>query len=507
MRPGICTSRKTHVGAEAADFLHGLPPRGGLARERHVGEGREQVGEALPGEGLVVGDEHAEGRGRGHGASGAGVEGQFHGGDTAARRAGGEAEPSGVAVARGEAGARVGEAHALVRAGAHEAGPIVLDLHDERRAHPLRRHRHVPRAVFEARHPVLDGVLDKRLEQQRGHERAGHAGRNVERRREPVAEADALDVEVVVEESDLVGEGDLALPRVVEHAAQEGAQAGHHAAHARRVALGEGGNGVERVEEKVRVELHPQRVEARGGQQRRQAHRLGLALAAPGEVGPRVPGGEQRQVEEQVAEKAGGRRQRLRTQRGQSHRRGRRAALRRKQAGAPVAARRGLPDRRRTGRQGDALRGLVDGRGQQQADAEVERGAAEPPVGLQRQVLGERQHNRRGPRPQRPGEQHAPEERIHRHVGPRRVERAEDGEEREHGAPQREAEKHVAPAEPAARRRGVGKAVVVHGRGRTGQIRRPPPLRRSVRSRPGAVHDGRVRLVTPGAWNGRAPVF
>src|SRR5690606_12446845 len=172
----------------------------------------------------------------------------------AATGRGSEGERGGGSVERVEAGARVAEADALRRALGglvRQAGAVVLHVEHEAGARSARADGEAAGAVLDAADAVLDGVLDERLEDQVRHERVERAGLDLLGHVERALEADALDVQVVAEEVELVAERDLGGGGLVEGAAQERAQAGDDAADAGGIALDEGADGVERVEEEV----------------------------------------------------------------------------------------------------------------------------------------------------------------------------------------------------------------------------------------------------------------
>src|SRR5690606_21333124 len=80
-----------------------------------------------------------------------------------------------------------------------------------------------------------------------------------------VPEPDLLDGEVVVHEADLVGEGDERARAGVEGVPEDARQPLDGALGLARLLLDERGDGVERVEEEVRVDLRAERDELRLG--------------------------------------------------------------------------------------------------------------------------------------------------------------------------------------------------------------------------------------------------
>ena len=112
---------------------------------------------------------------------------------------------------------------------------------------------------------VLDRILDERLEQQHRDTRVGGRGVDVERDDQPVAEARALDVEIVVEENELLAQRHLVL-LFIEAATQQRSEPNDHRARARRVLEREDRDRIERVEQKMRPQLRAERVELRASE-------------------------------------------------------------------------------------------------------------------------------------------------------------------------------------------------------------------------------------------------
>ena len=187
-------------------------------------------------------------------------------GDGAAVGSGTEGEGGGVAVEGREPVACVGEADARDGAVGRDvgAGAVVGDGEHE----PLgavrvrlgaRTDPDLPRASDQSAHTMLDGVLSQRLERQRRHQRAEHIGVDGLLDRQSVAEAGLLDREVVARQRQFIGERDLGPTVSVEHAPEQARQLGHHRLRPLGVALDERADRVERVEQEVGVELHPER--------------------------------------------------------------------------------------------------------------------------------------------------------------------------------------------------------------------------------------------------------
>jgi hypothetical protein len=78
--------------------------------------------------------------------------------------------------------------------------------------------------------------------------------------------ADFHDLEVSPKQVELLAERDLLFRRALDGVSEELAQSRDHAPHAARVAFHQRRDRVQRIEEKVRVELHAQGVEPRFGE-------------------------------------------------------------------------------------------------------------------------------------------------------------------------------------------------------------------------------------------------
>ena len=151
---------------------------------------------------------------------------------------------------------------------------------------------------------MLERVLDDRLQHEIGDEGAEGLFGNVEVDAEASLEADLHDVDVAAQQRELVAERHFVRRAAVHRLAQQLAEPGDHLPHARGVALDEGGDGVEGVEEEVRIELHPQGVEPRFGQLCLQRGRLARADLIAEEVLAREAGREHRQVRDELIEEA-----------------------------------------------------------------------------------------------------------------------------------------------------------------------------------------------------------
>src|ERR1035437_6517696 len=108
---------------------------------------------------------------------------------------------------------------------------------------------------------MLEGVLDEGLHDERRHESAHRARLERVAHGEPVAETNLLDRQVLLDERELRLEWQLGLGGRVEGEAEKLCEAREHEVRGLRVAVDEDADRVERVEEKVRLELHAQRLQ------------------------------------------------------------------------------------------------------------------------------------------------------------------------------------------------------------------------------------------------------
>jgi len=133
-------------------------------------------------------------------------------------------------------------------------------------------------ALDAARYGVLDAVLDQRLQDQARHERGAGLGVGQHLHTQPLAEAQLLDGQVARQGVELVAEGHAQHRVGVERVAQEARQPRHHAVGGGVLAIeDQRGDGVERVEQEVRVQLVAQHLQLRLVGHRRRLQR-GLAL-------------------------------------------------------------------------------------------------------------------------------------------------------------------------------------------------------------------------------------
>ena len=158
--------------------------------------------------------------------------------------------------------------HADAGAGAAQRGAAVAHAHavvghfDEIRS-PSSAAAQRDRAAMDARlKSMLDAVLDERLQQDAGHQ-------NLERARIDLlfhaqlvgAEADHLDVEIIVGKLQLLAQRNVGV-MVLEQGAQNVGQLDGHLAGQLRLAAHQRGDGVERIEEEMGIDLALQGVKA-----------------------------------------------------------------------------------------------------------------------------------------------------------------------------------------------------------------------------------------------------
>src|SRR6266850_2486583 len=117
------------------------------------------------------------------------------------------------------------------------------------------------------RDPVANRVFDERLEDQIGYLGVERFGLGVHHRCEALPEPNLLDVEVVSQELQLLLQRDLLRTRAIEHPPQQIAQPGQHAdGEGILTGANELADGVQRIEQEVRLELHLERFQARRGE-------------------------------------------------------------------------------------------------------------------------------------------------------------------------------------------------------------------------------------------------
>ena len=126
---------------------------------------------------------------------------------------------------------------------------------------------------------MLDGVLDERLEQERRHEDVERIRPDVIPDDQTIGKPRPLDLEVLPQEVELGGECDFLLPEAFERQPQQVAQTHQRAIGRLDVAMHQGGNGMQGVEEKMGMELLLERLELRLHQPRLELRGAKATLA------------------------------------------------------------------------------------------------------------------------------------------------------------------------------------------------------------------------------------
>ena len=134
----------------------------------------------------------------------------------------------------------------------------ILDRHHQLLAVDPRRDRHGA-ALEPLRDAVPQRVLDQRLDDQRRDGDRQRLRRDGPSQLQPLAEADLLDGQELIDQRQLLAERDALERREVQRAAQEVAEQQAHPPRRRRIGGGQGADRVEAVEEEVRRQLRPQR--------------------------------------------------------------------------------------------------------------------------------------------------------------------------------------------------------------------------------------------------------
>ena len=154
--------------------------------------------------------------------------------------------------------ARVGEADPFASRGlglglGRDADAVIANGEDEAiiEAERFKHEQAWGKARFDA---VADGVFGDGLEDHGGHEQIQGLGLDMVFDGEPAAEAHSFDVEVEIQQLQFAADGDL-LFLGFEGGAEEVAEVRDHVIGAVRIFVDERGDGVERVEKEVRLEL------------------------------------------------------------------------------------------------------------------------------------------------------------------------------------------------------------------------------------------------------------
>ena len=108
---------------------------------------------------------------------------------------------------------------------------------------------------------MADRVLHERLHDQAGNQRILHFRREVSLKPQPVTKPDPLNGQVMLEKVHLFHERNFVLIFIFERKPQQIAEMLDHLPGQPRLALHLRRNGIKRVEKKMRVQLHAQRIE------------------------------------------------------------------------------------------------------------------------------------------------------------------------------------------------------------------------------------------------------
>src|SRR5581483_4690242 len=117
---------------------------------------------------------------------------------------------------------------------------------------------------------------------------------------EPLLKADLLDLQVAPHILQLLGQRHFLFELAIEREAEKLAEARQHRVRRLDIAVHQRGDRIERIEEEVRLELHPQRLQLRARQLARQLSAAQLAIAALHVEVERQPGEENHPVRRQA---------------------------------------------------------------------------------------------------------------------------------------------------------------------------------------------------------------
>ena len=147
---------------------------------------------------------------------------------------------------------------------------------------------------------VPDRVLHDRLQHQAGHGRVQHVGRDMDARGQAVTEASPLDAQVQLQQFQFAAQRDFLAVVVLQERAQQFAQAQQHVFRRQRVLVQQGDDGVQRVEQEMRLQLRLQHLQARLRQFGGQSGRLQFAPCLLGLEVQQLLHGEQGPVRQQA---------------------------------------------------------------------------------------------------------------------------------------------------------------------------------------------------------------
>ncbi len=147
---------------------------------------------------------------------------------------------------------------------------------------------------------MAERVLHQRLEEEIRHPRVARFRVDVDRHAQPVAEAQAHDLHVALQEVELRLQRHFLRADVLEGHAQQVAQRGDHRIRAAHVLVHQRRDGVQGVEEEVRLELHAQHVELRLREPRLELGCAERAVFRDAVVDDRVVHGDERAEHDRV---------------------------------------------------------------------------------------------------------------------------------------------------------------------------------------------------------------
>src|SRR6266699_1094268 len=157
-------------------------------------------------------------------------------------------------------GSRIAQPHTLPRSPLRATWPpaVVFQNQAQHPACAARSERDEAAAIIG--YAVLERVLDQRLEQEDGDSYVQDRGIDVEPDLELVPKAHPLDVQIVLEKRQLLAQRHL-VSLLIETAAQQRRQPEQHLLRLLGVLVRQYRDGVQRIEQKVRPQLRPQRIQ------------------------------------------------------------------------------------------------------------------------------------------------------------------------------------------------------------------------------------------------------
>src|SRR5271165_1039617 len=188
-----------------------------------------------------------------------------------------------------QASARVAQSDSFWRdqAVTGESLSVVADLDPQLVEDLARRDANAARSAARA-DAVANGVLHQRLQEQVRHQRRQRDGLNIHVYLQPVLEARLLNVNVLLQEGQLAAERQFVDAHTVQREAQQVRQLQGHVLGGESIVAGQRGDGIQGVEQEVRLKLDLQHLKLRVGELRFQLRRLQLALLILAVVGNRL---------------------------------------------------------------------------------------------------------------------------------------------------------------------------------------------------------------------------